>query len=209
MKFSIVIPVFNEEKTVNEIIRKVKTVKYPGTSEIIVIDDGSTDKSMKILKKVDGIILLKNKKNKGKGYSLRKGFLRAKGEIILIQDADLEYKPEEHLKLIELFKDKRIDVVYGSRFLKGNHKPKYTIFYWGNIFLSLLTRFLYRANITDMETCYKAFKKSVLKKINLTANRFDFEPEITCKLLKIGVRILICSAQPLSGLRLSGSRPFF
>lgn len=189
MKISIIIPVYNEEKTVAEIIRKVKAVSYPHQTEIIVINDGSTDNSTKILSKIKDIILLDNKKNRGKGYSLRRGFQKAKGDIIIIQDADLEYNPLDHLKLLSYLKKSGVDAVYGSRFLSKNHKPRYTIFYYGNIFLSFLTKILYGKKITDMETCYKVFRRSVLNKINLTSQKFDFEPEITCKLIKKGFNI--------------------
>lgn len=190
MDFSIIIPVYNEKKTVKQVIEKVKKVRYPGKTEIIVIDDGSTDNSLKILKSIKGITLLKNHNNKGKGYSLRRAFKSVKGDIIIIQDADLEYNPADHLKLIKVLEKNNEEVVYGSRFINRRHAPRYKLFYIGNIFLSFLTRMLYSKNITDMETCYKAFRRSVLHDIKLTANRFDFEPEITCKLLKRGYRIV-------------------
>lgn len=189
MKFSIIIPVYNEQKTVREIINKVKKVPYPGVREIIVINDGSTDKSAQVIKSIPKIIFINFQKNRGKGFALRAGFKKAKGEIVLIQDADLEYDPSDHLKLISFLQKQDVDVVYGSRFLK-KHKPRYTIFYFGNISLSFLTRVLYQKDISDMETCYKAFRKNVLAKISLTEDRFGFEPEITCKLLKRGFKIL-------------------
>ena len=190
MKISIIIPVYNEEKTVAEIINRVKRVPYPGKKEIIVIDDGSTDMTQKVLRSTHGITLLNNKQNRGKGYSLRKGFSTATGDIILIQDADLEYDPNDHLKMIKLFDDNSVNIVYGSRFLKPNHKPRYTIYYYGNIFLSFITKILYGNKITDMETCYKSFRREVLTKITLNADRFDIEPELTCKLLKNGYKIV-------------------
>jgi len=190
IKFSIIIPVYNEQDTIAKIIQKVKGIPYPGQKEIIVINDGSTDNTLPILQKIPEITLLTNKENRGKGYSIRRGFKNATGDIILIQDADLEYEPRDYLKLLAKFKDKNTDVVYGSRFLKKNHRPRYLIFYYGNILLSLLTRLLYQKNITDMETCYKAFKRSVLFQVTLKADRFDFEPEITCKLLKRGFNII-------------------
>ena len=190
MKFSIIIPVYNEEKTIAIIIRKVKDVSYPGSREIIVVNDGSTDRTLPILQKIPGIILINSKQNKGKGYSIRQGFKKATGEIILIQDADLEYNPQDHLKLITKIKNNSIDIAYGSRFIKGHRNPRYTIFYWGNLFLSFLTRIIYQKRITDVETCYKAFKRKVLSQINLTEDRFGFEPEISCKLLKKGFNIV-------------------
>lgn len=188
MKFSIIIPVYNEQKTVRQIINKVKKVPYPGVREIIVINDGSTDKSAQVIKSIPKIIFINFQKNRGKGFALRAGFKKAKGEIVLIQDADLEYDPSDHLKLISFLQKQDVDVVYGSRFLK-KHKPRYTIFYFGNISLSFLTRVLYQKDISDMETCYKAFKRKILSKITLTEDRFGFEPEITCKLLKNGFNI--------------------
>lgn len=190
MKFSIIIPVYNEEKTVAEIIRRVKKVNYPGQVEIIAVNDASSDKSAEIIKKISKVVLLENKTNRGKGYSLRRGFKKATGDIILVQDGDLEYDPQDHLTLIDQLINKNVYAVYGSRFIRGHSKPRYTTFYLGNIFLSFLTRIIYGKKITDMETCYKAFKRDVLNKIKLTENRFGFEPEITCKLLKNGLDIL-------------------
>lgn len=187
MKFSIVIPVYNEEKTVKKIIETVKRVPYPGETEIIVVNDGSTDKSAQIIQKIPGIIFINNKTNSGKGFALRVGFKKASGQIILIQDADLEYDPNEHLKLISALQQS--DVVYGSRFLKIRPQIRYPLFYLGNIALSFLTKLLYLQSITDMETCYKAFKAKVLKDITLKSTGFEFEPEITCKLLKKGYQI--------------------
>ncbi len=190
VNFSIVIPAYNEEKTIRQIIHRVQKVAYPGKSEIIVIDDCSQDRTQKYLDKIPGIVKIRNNKNHGKGYCLRLGFSKARGEIILIQDADLEYNPNDHLKLISAIKNGNADVIYGSRFLNPNHKPKYLLFYAGNLFLSFLTKILYRAQITDMETCYKCFKKDILKGIKLHEDRFGFEPEITCKLLKKGFKII-------------------
>lgn len=187
---SIIIPVYNEQNTVKQIIQKLQEVKYPLPYEIIVIDDGSTDKTPKILKSLNDIKLLFNNRNRGKGFSLRRGFREAKGDIIIIQDADLEYDPVDHLKLIALLNEDFIDVVYGSRFIAGHHNPRYSLFYLGNIFLSYLTKILFSKNITDMETCYKSFKAKVIKNLNLKENRFGIEPEITCKIIKKGYNIV-------------------
>lgn len=187
MKFSVIIPVYNEEKTAKKLIDTVKKVPYPGEVQIIVVNDGSTDKSAEIIKKIPNIIFINNQTNHGKGFALRTGFIKATGDVILIQDADLEYNPNEHLKLIRALNNS--DVVYGSRFLKKRPQIRYPLFYLGNIALSFLTKILYLKSITDMETCYKAFKREVLKNITLKSNRFDFEPEITCKLLKKGYDI--------------------
>lgn len=154
-----------------------------------MIDDGSTDNTLKILKKIAGIKLLTNKRNRGKGYSLRKGFKIARGDVLIIQDADLEYDPKDHVKILSILKNDFIDVVYGSRFMAGHTHVRYSIFYIGNIFLSYFTKILFFRNITDMETCYKAFKRKVVKNIKLTENRFGFEPEMTCKLIKAGYNI--------------------
>lgn len=158
--------------------------------EIIVINDGSHDKSAEIIKKIDGIKFLENPKNKGKGYSIRRAISKATGDIILIHDADLEYDPREHVKILNLFNDNEVKVVYGSRFLSKSHHPRYLLFYLGNIFLSFVTKALFWHNITDMETCYKAFRKSTLDGIKLTEDRFGFEPEVTCKFIKRGFNII-------------------
>lgn len=190
ISITIIIPVFNEENTVSEIINKVKKVNYPSKTEIIVVNDGSTDNTAKKLIPNNDIIYLYNKTNRGKGFAIRKALKIAKGNIILIQDADLEYNPQDHLKLLAILNQEFVDVVYGSRFLSQTHKPRYSLFYFGNIFLSYITKILFNRNITDMETCYKAFKKKVFKDISLKEDRFGFEPEITCKILKKGINII-------------------
>jgi len=190
MKTSIIVPVFNEEKTVAEILEKLSQLKIE--KEIIIINDGSTDKSLEKIKQ-----FIKNKKNfkvfsfsknKGKGAAVRKGISLSTGSIIIIQDADLEYDPQEIVKLITPIKNKKAKVVYGSRFT-GERR---NMFFWhmiGNRFLSLITNILYDTTLSDMEVGYKAIKRDVLEKINLSASRFDFEPEITAKILKRGIRI--------------------
>ncbi len=190
MKCSIIIPVYNEEKTVAQVIKNVKAVRHPFDKEIIVINDGSQDTSAKIIKSIKDIVYLENNVNRGKGFSIRKGIKKATGDIILIHDADLEYDPREHIKILNLFRDKKVNVVYGSRFLNKSHHARYHLFYLGNIGLSFITKVLFRHNISDMETCYKAFKKDVLKNIKLQEDRFGFEPEITCKLIKRGFKII-------------------
>lgn len=187
---SIIIPVYNEEKTVATVIKNVQKVKHPFEREIIVVNDGSKDSSREKIKKVSGIKFLDNSVNHGKGFALRKGIAASKGDVILIHDADLEYDPREHIKILNLFKDKNTQVVYGSRFIYKSHHPRYKLFYLGNIFLSFVTKCLFLQNITDMETCYKAFRKSALKGITLTEDRFGFEPEITCKFIKKGIKII-------------------
>ena len=187
MKLSIIIPCFNELSTIEEIISNVKNEKNY-SKEIIVIDDGSTDGTRDILKnkfldKVDHIIY--NDKNHGKGYSIRKGIKLASGDILIIQDADLEYDPSDYSKLVEPIKNGYADVVYGSRFVGTDQKR--VLNYWhslGNYWLTLLSNMLTNINLTDMEVCYKAFKSEHIKKIELKENRFGFEPEITAKIAK-------------------------
>lgn len=194
MKLSVIIPVYNEEKTVKTVLNRVKGVNLKGiTKEIIVIDDFSTDGTRGILKKIKGksIKILRHSKNMGKGAAIRTGLKHATGDVILIQDADLEYSPSEYPKLLEPILKRKADVVYGSRIevIKKNLKKMYKIHYIGNLFLTSLTNLLYGASITDMETGYKVFRKGVVKGINLRARRFDFEPEITAKILKRGHKI--------------------
>ncbi|MAG59720.1 glycosyl transferase [Candidatus Woesebacteria bacterium] len=197
MKLSIIIPVYNEEKTVGKIIEKVKVVKLPQrvSREIIVVDDGSTDLTGKILKTIKGIELLKHQENKGKGAAVRTGLARASGDVLLIQDADLEYDPKDYVKLLEPIVTKKTQVVYGSRLMDyplrlwGKDKTPLPFHYIGNKFLSFITRLLYGGRVTDMETCYKVFTKDIAKKLHLRSNSFDLEPEITAKILKQGYRI--------------------
>jgi glycosyltransferase involved in cell wall biosynthesis len=192
MKLSIIIPCYNEVSTIEIILKKIlKEKKFK--KEIIVIDDASTDGTREILKgKIYNNIshLILNKKNYGKGFSIRRGIEIATGDIILIQDADLEYDPGDYTKLIEPISNNYADVVYGSRFL-GSEKKR-VLNYWhsvGNKFLTLLSNMFTNINLTDMEVCYKVFKSNVIKKIKLTENRFGFEPEVTAKIAKMKVRI--------------------
>ena len=192
MKLSIIIPCYNEVNTIEIILRKIhETVNYE--KEIIVIDDNSIDGSRKILEKIhvgkiDQLIL--NEKNYGKGYSVRKGIEKASGDIIIIQDADLEYDPLDYPKLIDPINKNIADVVYGSRFVGSNEKR--VLFFWhsvGNRLLTVLSNMFTNINLTDMECCYKAFKSNILKEIRLKENRFGFEPEITAKIAKKNLRI--------------------
>ena len=192
MIVSVIIPCFNEFQTISKILDKVlenKNYNY----EIIIIDDFSTDGSRELIEKfskekVDHIIL--NEKNYGKGYSIRQGIKKATGDIILIQDADLEYDPNDYQKLLEPIFKNNADVVYGSRFIGSNEKR--VLYFWhtmGNAFLTFLSNMFTNLNLTDMECCYKVFKSTVIKEIELKENRFGFEPEITAKISKIDVRI--------------------
>ena len=192
MNVSIIIPCFNEEKTISDIIHSVKN-NINDNDEIIVIDDYSTDKTRNILEvdlksKIDNLIL--NEKNFGKGYSIRKGIERSKGDIILIQDADLEYDPSDYQRLLKPIKEGFADVVYGSRFIGSEEKR--VLYFWhmiGNKLLTLLSNMLTNLNLTDMEVCYKVFKANVIKDIKLKENRFGFEPEITAKISKKNLKI--------------------
>jgi len=190
-KISIVIPVYNEKNTIEQIVRQVQKVELPLEKEIILVDDCSADGSIQILNQLQGdeIKVFFHEKNQGKGAALRTGFSHASGDIILIQDADLEYNPEEYPILLEPILDGRADAVYGSRFLGGPHRVLFFWHYVGNKFLTTLSNMLSNLNLTDMETCYKVIKREVLDKIKIRSNRFGFEPEITIKLAKLKCRI--------------------
>lgn len=193
-KLSIIMPVFNEEKTIVKILDKLSKVKFRVDFEIIIVDDGSSDSSSKIIKeyiknsKKRKKFIFIQKENGGKGSALRLGFKKAEGQAVIIQDADLEYNPEEINLLIKEQEKKSADVIYGSRMLKSNPTSSW-IYYLGNWFLSLTTSFLYGARITDMETCYKLIPLKIIRELCLISDRFDIEPEITAKLLKKGYKI--------------------
>lgn len=188
---SIVIPVYNEEKTISLIVKRVQQVKIEGvTKRIIIVNDASTDNSEKIIKKLmktyKNISLFKHEHNRGKGAAVRTGFKKASGDFVVIQDGDLEYNPQEFNLLIKPLLQGKAEVVYGSRVLgkiKGFNLPSH---YYGNLFLSFVTRLLYHRRITDMETCYKMMRIEALEGLNLRSNKFDIEPEITAKLIKKG-----------------------
>jgi len=198
MLLSIIIPVYNEEKTIKEIIRKILNVKLKIDKEIILVDDGSLDKSREILKKYSkkkGFNVILKDKNEGKGAAVITGLKASKGDVLLIQDADLEYEPKDYSKLLKPIVEKRTEVVYGSRFKsnKGHlrdDKVTYNLHAAGNKLLTSFTNFLYGSHLTDMETCYKIFTRKVYNKLNLKSKRFEFEPEITSKILKNGFKIL-------------------
>ena len=190
MRLSIVIPVYNEQETICELIRQVEAVDQD--KEIIIVDDGSSDGSRGLLKKYEGregFKILYQSRNKGKGAALRVGFEKADGEIIIIQDADLEYNPKDYSILLEPILDGRADVVYGSRFLGGPHRVLFFWHYLGNMFLTTLSNMVTNLNLSDMETGYKVFRRSVLDSFTLKCDRFGFEPEFTSKISRSKLRI--------------------
>lgn len=189
MKVSVVIPVYNEEKTIREIIERVQAV--PIEKEIIAVDDCSTDNTMVELQKLEaeGVIrLFKHPVNQGKGAACRTGIQQVQGDVVIIQDADLEYDPDDYPTLLAPIEKGRSKVVYGSRFL-GPHKAMYFWHTLGNKLLTLITNVLYDTTLTDMETCYKVFTVDIARKLNLKSNRWGFDPEITAKILRMGNRI--------------------
>jgi glycosyltransferase involved in cell wall biosynthesis len=189
-KLSIIIPVYNEEKTIAALLEKVKNAIIPLEKDIIVVDDGSKDGSAEILKNIDGIRLILHTGNKGKGSAIRTGLNSATGDIIVIQDADLEYDPRDYGKLIKPILENKTAVVYGSRILnKDNKKQSGILFYAGGKLLSFLTNLLYSSNITDEPTCYKVFRADVIRNIGLKCKGFEFCPEVTAKILKKGIKI--------------------
>lgn len=194
MRLSVVMPVYNEIRYIEEIIKRVKSVDIE--KEIIVIDDYSTDGTRELLEKIknDGIRIFLHERNLGKGAALRTGFKNATGDIVIIQDADLEYDPHDYHKLIRPILNGTANVVYGSRFLDREHiphckSPFYLTHFFGNKFLNFLVNIIYKSKITDMETCYKVMKREVLNSINLSACGFEIEPEITASLLRSGFKI--------------------
>lgn len=189
-KITILIPVYNEFNTLDKILGKVESADFCGLEkEIILIDDASDDGTKGLYKNYNYKVLYHNE-NQGKGAALRTGFKEATGDIVIIQDADLEYDPVDYKPLIQLIIDGKADVCYGSR-LTGSKPSRSFMFHHliGNKVLSLLTNLLYGSTLTDMETCYKAFRREFIQNINIKSNRFDFEPEITAKILKKGARL--------------------
>ena len=190
LKLSIVIPIYNERKTLETLIAKVNAVDY--SKEIILVDDFSTDGTREILKgyeNKENFKVLYHNRNQGKGAALRSGFANVNGDIIIIQDADLEYNPSDYGTLLEPILDGRADVVYGSRFLGGPHRVLFFWHYIGNMVLTTFSNMFTNVNLTDMETGYKVFTKEVNERLTIKCNRFGFEPEFTAKVAKNNFRI--------------------
>ena len=191
MKLSVIMPVFNEKETIEKIVEKVRALSID--KEIIIVDDCSTDGTREILESKysrgdSEIKVIFQEKNQGKGSAIRKGLDYAGGDYVIIQDGDLEYDPEEYLKLLAEVKTSEDKAVYGSRFLFHSVKMS-PLHRFGNRFLTLITNFLYGSKLTDMETCYKLIEKSLLKELSLKSKHFEIEPEITAKILRKGIRI--------------------
>jgi glycosyltransferase involved in cell wall biosynthesis len=191
-KLSVVVPVFNERNTLVEIVRRMRAVELPDSieREIIVVDDGSDDGTRDVLQQLGDstVRVIMHERNRGKGAAVRTGFANATGEYVLVQDADLEYDPEDWPKLLNPVLRGRTRVVYGSRFT-GERRNMLFLHWIGNRFLSFVTNVLYNTTLSDMETCYKLLDRRLLDELSLSADRFDIEPEITAKILKRGVRI--------------------
>lgn len=190
MKLSVIIPIYNEKDTIREILEQVRAVEID--KEIILVDDYSSDGTRDILTGFadETTRVYFHDQNRGKGAALRTGFSFATGDIVIIQDADLEYDPKQYPKLLQPILEGKADVVYGSRFVTGDYRR--VLYFWhmlGNTFLTLLSNMLTNLNLTDMETCYKVFRRDVLERIAIEENRFGFEPEITAKISKLDVRI--------------------
>jgi glycosyltransferase involved in cell wall biosynthesis len=190
LKISVVIPCFNEVSTIAQVVESVKAVDL--ASEILIVDDGSTDGTREVLKTLENdpaVRIIYHDHNQGKGAAVRTGFAAAQGDVFIIQDADLEYDPRDYPALLKPIHEGRAQVVYGSRFLGG---PRKTMFFWNmvaNRSLTLMTNILYNTILSDMETCYKVFRAEVVRGLKLRSKRFEFEPEITAKVLKRGYRI--------------------
>ncbi|MHB1584697.1 MAG: glycosyltransferase family 2 protein [Acidimicrobiales bacterium] len=187
---SVIVPVFNERATVAEVIRRVRAVDVPLRVDVVVVDDASTDGTDKVLATIEDstVRVVTHQRNQGKGAAVRTGLAHAHGDLVVVQDADLEYDPEDWPRLLDPVLRGKAFVVYGSRFT-GERKNMLPLHWVGNRFLSLVTNILYRSTLSDMETCYKLFDRRVLDGITIVSDRFDFEPEITAKVLRRGFRI--------------------
>jgi len=187
---SVIIPVFNEATTLEEVIRRVEEINLP--KEIIVVDDGSTDGSRKIaeqLSQAGRIALIKLKRNLGKGAAFKAGLVVARGELVIIQDADLEYDPNDWKDITRMFENPEVKVVYGSRILKKDNPASHPLYYIGGKLVTLVANLLFMARLTDEPTCYKCFRSEIIRSLPLEHNGFELEPEITARLLKRGIKI--------------------
>jgi glycosyltransferase involved in cell wall biosynthesis len=191
VKLSVIIPCYNENHTIQTLIQAVKASPV-SNMEIIIVDDGSKDGTRDTLRQLNDaeVKIIFHKQNQGKGAALRTGFAAATGEICIVQDADLEYDPQEFPIVIQPILEGKADVVFGSRFQSG--RPHRVVYFWhrvGNGFLTLMSNFFTDLNLSDMETCYKAFRREIIQSINIQENRFGFEPEVTAKIAKMNLRI--------------------
>ncbi len=194
MRLSVVIPCFNERNTIADLLQRVVAAPYPD-KEIILVDDCSTDGTREIIEKdlqpkYENLRVIYHDENRGKGAALRTGFAAATGDVVIIQDADLEYDPNEYPLVIQPILEDRADVVFGSRFMGGS--PHRVVYYWhmvGNRLLTTLSNMFTNINLTDMETCYKAFRRDIIQSITIEEDRFGFEPEITAKVAQLNCRI--------------------
>ncbi|MBN1162290.1 glycosyltransferase family 2 protein [Patescibacteria group bacterium] len=191
MQLSVVIPVYNEKNTIGKIVERVKAVKDID-KEIIIVDDKSTDGTIELLRKMEkdqpDLKIYYKDQNMGKGHTLKVGFKYTTGDYVIVQDADLEYDPQDYHKLLRALEEENVDAVYGSRF-SGNYEDMSNLHYFGNKVLTLITNVFFGVMLTDMETCYKLLPGDFVRNIDIKSNRFDFEPEITAKALKAGLRI--------------------
>ncbi len=187
---SVIVPVYNERTTVAEIVRRVRAVDLPLVIDVVVVDDGSSDGTDKVLAAIEDstVRVISHEANRGKGAAIRTGLAHAHGDLVVVQDADLEYDPDDWSHLLDPILRRKSFVVYGSRFT-GERKNMMPLHWIGNRFLSLVTNLLYSSTLSDMETCYKLFDRRVLEGITVVSNRFEFEPEITAKVLRRGFRI--------------------
>ncbi len=190
MKLTVIIPVYNEASTIGEVIRRVRSVAGPGMEiDIVAVDDASTDGTHAILESLDGVTILRHPVNKGKGAAIRTGLSAATGEAVIIQDADLEYDPADYRSVLRPMEEGRADVVYGSRIMGGN-RHSYLRFYYGGRMLTSMFNLLYSTRLTDLTTCYKAFRRETIASLDLRCERFEFCPEVTARLALKGVTIL-------------------
>ncbi|MFA6030805.1 MAG: glycosyltransferase family 2 protein [Elusimicrobiota bacterium] len=190
-RLSVLIPVYNEEATVAELVRRVRAVELPLEKEIVAVDDASTDGTPAVLAGLAGpdLVLVRHDRNRGKGAAVRTAADRASGDLLLVQDADLEYDPRDYARLLEPLLDGRADVVYGSRFLGGPHRVLFFWHYAANLFFTFLTDILYNVNLSDMGVCYKVFRADILRGFRLREDGFGFEPEVTAKVCKRKLRL--------------------